>query len=101
MGTNPLMNNPQDEPFTDGSSHLSSQPGGLLSGNGPLGAQGLAGGLVNQSSNPVQGNGFQSAASDLNPSDLASGFNFGGTNGGGMFGGENPFQKSFKQSMML
>jgi len=56
---------------------------------------------VNQSSNPVQGNGFQSAASDLNPSDLASGFNFGGTNGGGMFGGENPFQKSFKQSMML
>lgn len=99
IGSNPQpSNNPQDEPFSEDSSHLSSQPGGMLQG---AGAQAMGGGLLNPSSNQVQGSGFQGAgSSDMTSNDLSSGFNFGGSSGG-MFGGENPFQTSFKKSMML
>lgn len=32
---------------------------------------------------------------------MGGGFKLGGGSGGGMFGGENPFQKGFQQTLMM
>lgn len=65
----------------------------MMQGGGLQGSSGPSGGLLNQSQNPVQGAGFQGANSDMGSNDMSSAFKFGGSTSGGMFGGENPFQK--------
>ena len=102
MAPNPSSNNPQDEPpFSDTTSHVSSQPGTMMQGGGLPGASGPSGGLLNQSQNQVQGSGLLGTNSDMSSTDMSSAFKFGGSTSGGMFGGENPFQKGLQQSLMM
>jgi len=46
----------------------------------------------------VQGAGIKGMNSDMNLTDM---FKLGGSTSGGMFGGENPFQKGLQQSLMM